>query len=200
MLTDLTIAQAQAGLRAKEFSAVELTEAHLRGIDALNPRLNAFITVTQAQALEQAKAADESIARGDIKTLTGIPLAVKDLFCTEGVRTTACSNILGNFIPTYESTVTSNLWRDGAVMLGKLNLDEFAMGSSNETSAFGPVVNPWRAEGSNRQGPKSRSRPAAASTGSPPARKPRSCWTSPSRTRPGWSCPRTPRHRSADWP
>ena len=144
MLTDLTIAQAQAGLRAKEFSAVELTEAHLRGIDALNPRLNAFITVTQAQALEQAKAADESIARGDIKTLTGIPLAVKDLFCTEGVRTTAGSLILGPFVPPYESTVTANLLNDGAVFVGKTNLDEFAMGSSNMTSAFGPVENPWK--------------------------------------------------------
>ena len=144
MLTDLTIAEARDGLRAKKFSAVELTEAHLKGIDALNPRLNAFITVTQDQALEQAKAADEAIAKGAIKTLTGIPLAVKDLFCTTGVRTTAGSLILGPFVPPYESTVTANLLADGAVFVGKTNLDEFAMGSSNMTSAYGPVENPWK--------------------------------------------------------
>ena len=144
MLTDLTIAQAQAGLKAKTFSAVELTQAHLTGVDALNPRLNAFITVSQAKALDQAKAADEAIARGDIRPLTGIPLAIKDLFCTEGIRTTAASRILESFIPPYESTVTANLLNDGAVFLGKTNLDEFAMGSSNMTSAFGPVENPWK--------------------------------------------------------
>ena len=144
MLTDLTIAQAQAGLKAKTFSAVELTQAHLTGVDALNPRLNAFITVSHAKALDQAKAADEAIARGDIRPLTGIPLAIKDLFCTEGIRTTAASRILESFIPPYESTVTANLLNDGAVFLGKTNLDEFAMGSSNMTSAFGPVENPWK--------------------------------------------------------
>ena len=144
MLTDLTIAQAQAGLKAKTFSAVELTQAHLTGVDALNPRLNAFITVSQAKALDQAKAADEAIARGDIRPLTGIPLAIKDLFCTAGIRTTAASRILESFIPPYESTVTANLLNDGAVFLGKTNLDEFAMGSSNMTSAFGPVENPWK--------------------------------------------------------
>jgi aspartyl-tRNA(Asn)/glutamyl-tRNA(Gln) amidotransferase subunit A len=144
MLTDLTIAEAQVGLRAKTFTAVELTEAHLQGIDALNPRLNAFITVNHAKALDQAKKADKAIARGDLAPLTGIPLAVKDLFCTEGVRTTAASLILERFIPPYESTVTANLLNDGAVFLGKTNLDEFAMGSSNMTSAFGPVENPWK--------------------------------------------------------
>jgi aspartyl-tRNA(Asn)/glutamyl-tRNA(Gln) amidotransferase subunit A len=144
MLTYLTIAQAQAGLRAKEFSAVELTEAHLKGIDALNPRLNAFITVTHDRALKQAQKADEALANGESRPLTGIPLAVKDLFCTEGVRTTAGSLILGSFVPPYESTVTANLLKDGAVFVGKTNLDEFAMGSSNMTSAFGPVENPWK--------------------------------------------------------
>ena len=144
MLTDLTIAQAQAGLRAKEFSAVELTEAHLKGIGALNPRLNAFITVTHDRALKQAQKADEALAKGESRPLTGIPLAVKDLFCTEGVRTTAGSLILGPFVPPYESTVTANLLNDGAVFVGKTNLDEFAMGSSNMTSAFGPVENPWK--------------------------------------------------------
>ena len=144
MLTDLTIADARDGLKAKTFSAVELTQAHLHGIDTLNPRLNAFITVTHVQALEQAKAADEAIARGEMKALTGIPLAVKDLFCTTGVRTTAGSHILEPFVPPYESTVTANLLADGAVFVGKTNLDEFAMGSSNMTSAFGPVENPWK--------------------------------------------------------
>ena len=144
MLTDLTIAEAQAGLRAKEFSAVELTMAHLQGIEALNPRLNAFITVSHSKAVDQARKADDAIARGDIRPLTGIPLAVKDLFCTEGVRTTAGSLILERFVPPYESTVTANLLADGAVFLGKTNLDEFAMGSSNMTSAFGPVENPWK--------------------------------------------------------
>src|SRR5246127_2086324 len=143
-LTDLTIAAARQGLRAREFSARDLTEAHLAAIDALNPRLNAFITVTAERALAQADAADASIARGEFAPLTGIPLAIKDLFCTEGVRTTAGSGILGPFVPPYESTVSANLLRDGAVFLGKANMDEFAMGSSNMTSAFGPVENPWK--------------------------------------------------------
>src|SRR3972149_5267050 len=96
-----------------------------------------------------AKASDARIAAGKAGALEGIPLAVKDLFCTQGVRTTACSHILDNFVPTYESTVTSHLWRDGAVLLGKTNNDEFAMGSSNEASPFGPVTSPWRRKGSN---------------------------------------------------
>ena len=143
-LTDLTIAQARDGLRAKEFSAVDLTMAHLHAIEALNPRLNAFITVSHAQAVDRARIADAALAAGEGRALTGIPLAIKDLFCTEGVRTTAGSKILGPFVPPYESTVTANLLRDGAVFLGKANLDEFAMGSSNMTSAYGPVENPWK--------------------------------------------------------
>ena len=143
-LTDLTIAEARNGLRAKRFTARELTEAHLAAIGALNARLNAFITVTGERALEQADAADAAIARGDLAPLTGIPLAIKDLFCTEGVRTTAGSRILAPFIPPYESTVSANLLRDGAVFLGKANMDEFAMGSSNMTSAYGAVTNPWQ--------------------------------------------------------
>ncbi|MDR3532755.1 MAG: Asp-tRNA(Asn)/Glu-tRNA(Gln) amidotransferase subunit GatA [Rhodopila sp.] len=144
MLTDLTIAQARDGLRAKEFSAVDLTMAHLHAIEKLNTRLNAFITVSHSQALDQARAADAALAAGEARALTGIPLAIKDLFCTAGVRTTAGSKILGPFVPPYESTVTANLLRDGAVLLGKTNLDEFAMGSSNMTSAYGPVENPWK--------------------------------------------------------
>jgi aspartyl-tRNA(Asn)/glutamyl-tRNA(Gln) amidotransferase subunit A len=144
MLTDLTIAQARDGLRAKDFSAVELTMAHLHAIEALNPRLNAYITVNHAKAVDQARAADSALTAGKARALTGIPLAIKDLFCTAGVRTTAGSKILGPFVPPYESTVTANLLRDGAVFLGKANMDEFAMGSSNMTSAYGPVENPWK--------------------------------------------------------
>jgi aspartyl-tRNA(Asn)/glutamyl-tRNA(Gln) amidotransferase subunit A len=144
MLTDLTIAAARDGLRAKKFSAAELTQAHLDAVAALNPRLNAFITVAPDLAAQQAAAADAALATGNAAPLTGIPLAIKDLFCTENMRTTAGSKILESFVPPYESTVTANLLRDGAVFLGKANLDEFAMGSSNMTSAFGPVENPWK--------------------------------------------------------
>jgi aspartyl-tRNA(Asn)/glutamyl-tRNA(Gln) amidotransferase subunit A len=144
MLTDLTIAAARDGLRAGDFSAEELTLAHLHAIEALNPRLNAYLTVSHSGAVEQARAADSALAAGDRRALTGIPLAIKDLFCTAGVRTTAGSRILEPFVPAYESTVTANLLRDGAVFLGKTNLDEFAMGSSNMSSAFGPVENPWK--------------------------------------------------------
>ncbi len=143
-LTDLTIVQARDGLRAKDFTAEDLTLAHLSAIEALNPRLNAFITVSHSQALDQARAADKALAAGEQLALTGIPLAIKDLFCTAGVRTTAGSKILEPFVPPYESSVTANLLRDGAVFLGKANLDEFAMGSSNMTSAYGPVENPWK--------------------------------------------------------
>ena len=143
MIDGLTIASAAEALRAKAMSARELTQAHLDRVTALNPRLNAFITVTAEQALTQADAADARLAGGEAPTLTGIPLAIKDLFCTKGVRTTAGSLILAPFVPPYESTVTANLLRDGAVFLGKANLDEFAMGSSNMTSAYGPVANPW---------------------------------------------------------
>ncbi len=148
-LTDLTLADARARLRAREISATELTEAHLSAIAAHNPRLNAYITLTADLARAQASAADAALAAGNAGPLTGIPLGIKDLFCTKGVRTTAGSRILADFVPPYESTVTANLLRDGAVFLGKTNLDEFAMGSSNMTSAFGPVENPWLRRGSN---------------------------------------------------
>ena len=148
MLTDLSLVEARDGLRQRDFSAVDLTDAHLAAVAALNPRLNAFITVSAEAARAQAQAADARLAAGEDRPLLGLPLAIKDLFCTEGVRTTAGSRILEPFVPAYESTVTANLLRDGAVFLGKANLDEFAMGSSNMTSAFGPVQNPWtRADG-----------------------------------------------------
>jgi aspartyl-tRNA(Asn)/glutamyl-tRNA(Gln) amidotransferase subunit A len=141
-LTDLTIAEARKGLDAKDFTAAELTEAHIAAMEA-HADLNAYITPTPDRARDMAKASDARIAKGEAGAMDGIPIAMKDLFCTDGTRTTAGSNILGNFVPPYESTVSANLWAAGAVMLGKANLDEFAMGSSNETSAFGNVVNPW---------------------------------------------------------
>ncbi len=150
MLTDLTLAQAREGLRRRDFSALDLTNAYLAAIDALNPRLNAYVLVTAQAARAQAIAADAALAEGRFAALTGIPLAIKDLFCTLGVRTTAGSRILEPFIPPYESTVTANLLRDGAIFLGKANMDEFAMGSSNMTSAFGPVASPWTRAGDNR--------------------------------------------------
>ena len=148
-LTDLTIAAARDGLAAKDFSAREITQAHLGAIDAGNSALNAYILPTPDIALTMADAADARIATGDAGSLEGVPLGIKDLFCTKDVRTTAGSHILDRFTPTYESTITQNLWDAGAVLLGKLNCDEFAMGSSNETSCHGPVVSPWRREGSN---------------------------------------------------
>ena len=148
-LTRLTIAEAREKLLAKEISAVELTNAYLDAIDAANPQFNAYVTVTHDIAREQAKASDAKIATGKAGALEGIPLGIKDLFATKGVHTQACSHILDGFKPEYESTVTANLFADGAVMLGKLNMDEFAMGSSNETSYYGAVKNPWRANGSN---------------------------------------------------
>ncbi|WP_234189330.1 Asp-tRNA(Asn)/Glu-tRNA(Gln) amidotransferase subunit GatA [Shinella sp. NM-101] len=148
-LTRLTIAEAREKLGAKEITAVELTDAYLGAIEAANGALNAYVTVTPEKAREMAKASDARIAEGKAGALEGIPLGIKDLFATEGVHTQACSHILDGFKPKYESTVTQNLWNDGAVMLGKLNMDEFAMGSSNESSYYGPVKNPWRAAGSN---------------------------------------------------
>jgi len=148
-LTKLTLAEARAGLAKKQFSSVELTQAFLDAIEAGNRALNAYVLPTPEHALAQAKDSDARLAKKKGRPLEGLPLGIKDLYCTKGVRTTACSNILGEFTPTYESTVTQNLWDAGAVMLGKLNNDEFAMGSSNETSRFGPVVNPWRRKGSN---------------------------------------------------
>jgi aspartyl-tRNA(Asn)/glutamyl-tRNA(Gln) amidotransferase subunit A len=142
-LTSLTLAEARDRLRRKDLSATELTDAHIAAVEGART-LNAYVLETPDKARAMARASDTRLARGEGGPLEGIPLGIKDLFCTEGVRTTACSKILGNFVPTYESTVTANLWRDGAVMLGKLNNDEFAMGSSNETSCFGPVISPWR--------------------------------------------------------
>ena len=147
-LTALTIAAAQDGLRRREFTALELAEAHLAAMERARG-LNAYVLETPERAREMAKAADARIAAGKARPLDGIPVAVKDMFCTQDVRTTACSRILEPFVPTYESTVTANLWRDGAVLLGKTNNDEFAMGSSNETSCFGPVISPWRRRGAN---------------------------------------------------
>src|SRR5258707_9105989 len=147
-LTSLTLAQARDLLRKREFSAVELTKAHVAAMREARA-LNAFVLETPEQAHDMAGRADAALAKGEGGPLAGVPLGVKDMFATKGARTTACSHMLDTFVPTYESTVTANLWRDGAVLLGKLNNDEFAMGSSNETSVFGPVVSPWRRRGSN---------------------------------------------------
>jgi aspartyl-tRNA(Asn)/glutamyl-tRNA(Gln) amidotransferase subunit A len=147
-LTALTIAAARDGLARKEFSAAELTDAHLAAMERARA-LNAYVLETPERAKAMAGDADARIASGDAKPLDGIPLAIKDMFCTQDIRTTASSHILDNFEPAYESTVTSQLWRDGAVLLGKTNNDEFAMGSSNETSFFGPVTSPWRRRGAN---------------------------------------------------
>jgi aspartyl-tRNA(Asn)/glutamyl-tRNA(Gln) amidotransferase subunit A len=149
LLTDLTLTGARDGLKRKEFSAVELAEAHIAAIEAARP-LNAFITETPEKALGQAYRSDEKLSRGEGGALEGLPIAIKDLFCVKDVLTTAGSHILDGFKPPYESTVTSKLWQAGAVCLGKLNMDEFAMGSSNMTSHYGPVRNPWTRAGDNR--------------------------------------------------
>ncbi|MEP3428784.1 MAG: Asp-tRNA(Asn)/Glu-tRNA(Gln) amidotransferase subunit GatA [Roseibium sp.] len=149
-LTKLTIADAREGLKNKDYTSLELTNAFLGNIEKGNKALNAYVAVTADKAREMAKASDEKIAKNEAGPLEGIPLGIKDLFATEGVHTQACSHILDGFKPAYESTVTANLWTDGAVMLGKLNMDEFAMGSSNETSYYGDVINPWRKNGSNQ--------------------------------------------------
>jgi aspartyl-tRNA(Asn)/glutamyl-tRNA(Gln) amidotransferase subunit A len=146
-LTELTLAEARDLLRKRAFSAVELTDAQLSAVSEARV-LNAFVLETADKARAMARASQARLQNGDVRPLEGIPLGVKDMFATADVRTTACSHILDNFVPTYESTVTEQLWRDGAVMLGKLNNDEFAMGSSNESSYFGSVVSPWRREGS----------------------------------------------------
>jgi aspartyl-tRNA(Asn)/glutamyl-tRNA(Gln) amidotransferase subunit A len=148
-LTDLTIAAARDGLRQKKFSAHELAEAHIAAVAAARP-LNAYLAETPERALAMAAESDRRLARGEALSLDGLPIAVKDLFCTEDVPTTAGSRILEGFRPPYESTVTANLWRAGAVMLGKVNMDEFAMGSANVTSAYGTVENPWRRRHDNR--------------------------------------------------
>jgi len=149
-LTDLTIAGARDLLAKGEASSRELTEAHIAAVEAMRP-LNAFITETPERALEMAAASDGRRAKGNVGVMEGLPVAIKDLFCTEGVLTTAGSHILDGFHPQYESTVTANLWAEGAVMLGKTNMDEFAMGSSNMTSFYGGVENPWRREGDNNK-------------------------------------------------
>src|SRR5438093_2600579 len=149
-LTDLGIAERVGALGRKDASSVEVAEAHLKKLDEHRP-LNAFITETPDKAREMAQASDARRARGEAGLLEGVPLAIKDLFCTEGVQTTAASHILKGFVPPYESTVTANLWKAGAVMVGKTNLDEFAMGSSNMTSHFGGVENPWKRRGDNRK-------------------------------------------------
>ncbi|MGJ8534461.1 MAG: Asp-tRNA(Asn)/Glu-tRNA(Gln) amidotransferase subunit GatA [Alphaproteobacteria bacterium] len=149
-LTKLTISDAREKLAQKEISSAELTESYIGAIEAANDSLNAYVALTFDQARSMAKASDERLSSGSGGALEGIPLGIKDLFCTQGVHSQACSHILDGFKPRYESTVTANLWADGAVMLGKLNMDEFAMGSSNETSYYGPVTNPWRANGSDQ--------------------------------------------------
>lgn len=145
-LTELSLAAMRDGLRAKSFSAKELTQAHVAAVEAARP-LNAFVVETPEHALAAADAADAALGRGEARPLSGIPLGIKDLFCTEGVQTTAGSKILESFVPPYESTISARLFADGAGMLGKLNMDQFAMGSSNETSAYGNVLSPWRGQG-----------------------------------------------------
>src|ERR1700737_1443830 len=162
-LTDLTLAEANRALAQKKCSAVELARAHIRAIEKARA-LNAFIIETPEKALAMARQSDARIARGEAGPLEGIPLGIKDLFCTEGVQTTAGSHILEGFVPPYESTVTANRWKAGAVMVGKTNLDEFAMGSSNMTSHFGGVENPWKRKGDNRK-----LVPGGSSGGSAPA-------------------------------
>ncbi len=144
-LNKMTLADARSNLRAGEITSVELTEACLDAVDAADA-LNAFVHNTPELALEQAQAADVRLAEGDAPSMCGLPLGIKDLFCTKGVPSQAASAILNGFKPEYESTVSQNLFDAGAVMLGKLNMDEFAMGSSNETSTYGDVINPWRRE------------------------------------------------------
>ncbi|SFU95788.1 aspartyl/glutamyl-tRNA(Asn/Gln) amidotransferase subunit A [Methylobacterium sp. 174MFSha1.1] len=173
-LTDLTLAQARDGLRAKEFSARELAQAHLDAMEKAR-LLNAYLLETPDRALAMAEVADQKLAAGEARPLEGLPLGIKDLFCTHGVATTAGSKILEGFQPHYESTVSHNLWRDGAVMLGKLNLDEFAMGSSNETSAYGPVISPWRRQGADGKLSDTKLVPGGSSGGSAAAVAARLC-------------------------
>lgn len=148
-LTKLALSEARDGLQAGDYSARELTEQHLSAMQNAK-ELNSFIVETADIALEMADKADGMIKSGTAKGMTGIPIAIKDLFCTKGVHSCSASHILDGFEPRYESTVSGNLWADGAIMLGKTNMDEFAMGSSNENSYYGPVKNPWRADGETR--------------------------------------------------
>ncbi|MBK18038.1 MAG: Asp-tRNA(Asn)/Glu-tRNA(Gln) amidotransferase GatCAB subunit A [Rhodospirillaceae bacterium] len=142
-LTDLTLTEAQTGLASGDFSSKELTEAHITAIEGARD-LNAFVIETPERAIEDAERSDKRRASGEVGGIEGLPIAIKDLFCTKGVQSTAASKMLEGFVPPYESTVTAQMVEAGMVMLGKTNLDEFAMGSSNETSYFGPVVNPWK--------------------------------------------------------
>ena len=148
-LTALTLTSARAALDKREFSARELTDAHIEAAEAARP-LNALVAETFDLAREWADAADKRLTAGEGGLLEGMPLAIKDLYCTKGVHSAACSHILDGFKPTYESTVTANLWREGAVMMGKANMDEFAMGSANVTSYYGNVINPWQRQGDNK--------------------------------------------------
>jgi len=142
-LTQLGLKEAAAKIKSRDISAVELTKALIARAEARNPSINAFITLTGDKALEMAEASDARVKDGKARLIEGVPLGIKDLFCTKDTLTTAASHILDGFKPGYESTVTSNLWKAGGVLLGKLNLDEFAMGGSNETSYYGDVKNPW---------------------------------------------------------
>ena len=168
-LLNLNLSEAREKLRNKELSAVELTQAYIVAVKQTE-NLNAYILTTEDKAIEMAKASDVKLGKGEGGILEGIPVGIKDLFCTKDVRTTASSKILGDFTPTYESTVTANMWADGAVMLGKLNCDEFAMGSSNETSFYGNVVNPWQ-----RTGDDTKLVPGGSSGGSSAAVAARAC-------------------------
>ena len=149
MLDNLTIEKTSKLLSEKQVSALEITNNYLKKIKDSN-KLNCFITVSDEKAIDAAKQTDKRISNNEkIGLLDGVPLAYKDLFCTDGILTTASSKILSNFIPTYESTVTANCKNQGAVVLGKLNCDEFAMGSTNKTSFYGPVINPWKSIGND---------------------------------------------------
>lgn len=160
-LITLTMAEARKALAAKEFTAVELVDAHIKQAEKARP-LNAFVTETFEQARDAAKVSDAKIAKGEAGAMEGLPIGMKDLYCTEGVRTTASSKILSNFVPPYESTVSANLKKAGAITIGKTSLDEFAMGSSNMTSAFGNVENPWK----RRNDPATQLVPGGSSGGS----------------------------------
>src|SRR5574340_1852539 len=144
MLTQ-TLAELSRDLKARKVSSAEVTSAYLARIQRFNPQINAFITVLQEQALAEARAADARIAKGDAHLLTGVPIAHKDIFCTAGVKTSCGSKMLDNFVAPYDAHIVTRLKQAGSVLLGKTNMDEFAMGSSNETSFYGPVKNPWDA-------------------------------------------------------
>ena len=145
-MNEKTLIELSKDIRSKKISSSELTEFFLNRIKKYDSKLNSFITVTEEYALERAKIADKQIAKGEIEKLTGIPIAQKDIFCTKGIRTTCGSKMLSNFTSPYDATVIERLNNEGSVMIGKTNMDEFAMGSSNETSYFGNVHNPWNLE------------------------------------------------------